>query len=41
MITYDQIKQLAVEEGVSVNSLIALAHPNDSFYRHGARTICS
>jgi len=34
MITYDQIKQLAVEGGVSVNNLIALARPNDPFYRY-------
>jgi hypothetical protein len=32
MITYDQIKQLAVEEGVSVTNLIALACQNDPFY---------
>jgi hypothetical protein len=32
MITYDQIKQLAVEEGVSVTNLIALARQNDPFY---------
>ena len=38
MITYDQIKQLAVEEGVSVNNLIALARPNDPFYRHTSLT---
>jgi hypothetical protein len=38
MIAYDQIKQLAVEEGVSVNNLIALARPNDPFYRHANLT---
>jgi hypothetical protein len=34
MIAYDQIKQLAVEVGVSVNNPIALVRPNDPFYRH-------
>lgn len=32
MITYDQIKQLANEEGVPVADLIALARQNDPFY---------
>ena len=32
MITYDQIKQLAVEEGVPVTNLITLARQNDPFY---------
>lgn len=32
MITYDQIKQLAVEEGVSVTNLISLARQNAPFY---------
>ena len=31
MITYDQIKQLAVEEGVRVTNLIALARQNDPY----------
>jgi len=32
MITYDQIKQLANEEGMPVADLIALARQNDPFY---------
>jgi hypothetical protein len=32
MITYDQIKQLANEQGMPVADLIALARQNDPFY---------